>query len=357
LTWPAGRRLGYALLWLILLVGVAEAVVRVPRVKAGLAAPSYGIANRQFELTWARLKAYVAEQGQPDCIFIGSSQVLRGIEPLTLAAAYHETTGQDLRCFTFGVRGLDAENSYDVARLLLLDYRPRLLIFGTDIPSYSPQRAAGLRGDIGRHAWLRYRLGEASLEGWLIDHSAALQAYLPYRFWYWPAYASQQAEAEKYEYQITREGFGQLDRTARNIDQPPQPGDSQEEFFDLLHDFTLSDEQLASLDDILALRSSVGVLVVEMPLHPSFFYFFAGGRADYDRGLKAVRERIAATDVEFIETTQQLLIPDEGWANRNHLNTTGALVLSRWLGQRLGTLAVAGRLAGIQPVSPAGGPP
>ncbi len=298
-------------------------------------------------MTWARLKAYVAEQGQPDCIFIGSSQVLRGIEPLTLAAAYHEKTGQDLRCFTFGVRGLDAKNSYGVARLVLQDYHPRLIVFGTDIPSYSPQRAEGLRGDLGRHAWMRYRLGEASLDGWLIDHSAALRAYLPYRFWYSPAFAEMQAEDEKFEYQITREGFGQLERTAQNIDEPPQPGDTQEEFFDLLRDFTLSAEQLESLDRILALQSSVGVIVVEAPLHPSFFHFFGNGRADYDRGLEAVRERTAAAKVEFIETTDVQLIPDEGWANRNHPNPQGALIFSRWLGEQMGALAQAGRLPGI----------
>ena len=357
LSWPGGRRLAFTLLWLVLLVGLAETLVRVPGVQARLPAPSFGITNRQFELTWARLKTFVAEEGQPDCIFIGSSEVLRGIEPLTLAAAYRERTGQEIRCFTFGVRGLDAKNSYDVARLVLQVYRPRLLVFGTDIPSFSPERAEGLRGNLGRHAWLRYRLGDPSLEGWLIDHSAALQAYLPFRYWYWPAFAEQQAEAEKFDIQITREGYGQLERIARSITEPPQPGDTQEEFFDLLRNFTLSEEQLDSLDSILELRSEVGVLVVEMPLHRTFFHFFGNGRADFDRGLQAMRDRIAPTHVEFIETTDLQLISDDGWANRNHLNTQGALILSRWLGEQMGSLEQTGRLPAIAPMATPRGVP
>jgi len=347
LSWPAGRRLLWCMAWLALLVALAEVLARTAVVRAHLPAPSFGVANRQFELQWARLEAFVAEEGQPNCIFIGSSQVLRGIDPLVFEAAYRQKTGQDLRCFTFGVRGFDPDNSYEAARLVLQEYHPRLLIFGTDIPSYSTERADAVRGALGSHAWVRYRLGEPVVEGWLIDHSAALRAYLPLRFWFRASFDEQQAEAERFDTQITREGFGRLDHNSPVIGEPPQPGDSQEALFDILRDYTISGDQLASLENILALRSRQQVVIVEMPLHPTFFYFFGNGRADYDRGLQVVRAKIRPTQVEFIETTDLHLIADSGWANRNHLNTQGASVFSQWLGARMAELALSGRLPSI----------
>ena len=348
ISFPIGRRFAWGLVWLITLAGLAEAIVRMPAVARRLPAPSYGAANRQFELQLARLRAFVTQHGQPDCLFVGNSQVLRGINPLEFADGYHTVTGVELHCFSFGLRGMDPSVSYDVVRVLLQEVSPAVLIVGTDIPSYSTSRAEGIRGGrLGTMDWLRYRLGDANAYGWLIDHLAAVRAYLPFRFWFLPDFARQQAEAERFDTQVTLEGFGHLNQVSDLVGGPPTVDDPQVDFFDILREYELDPKQLTALDGLLTLREQTGVIIVEMPLHPTFLTFFGNGVADFDRGLEAVRAHIAPTGVELVETTKLDFIPDEGWASRNHLNQVGAAVLSRWLGEELARRALAGRIPAL----------
>jgi len=358
LAWPVGRRLAWTALWLILIVGMAEALARAPAVQSHFPAPSYGSVNRQFELQLARISAFVADHGQPDCLFLGSSQVLRGIDPLAFAEAYRSATGEEVHCFSFGVRGLDAEAANAVVRVLLQRYSPRVLVLGTDIPGYSTNTAEGVRGGkLTSMDWVRYRLGEPNLNGWLIDHSVALRTYLPFRYWYLPAFAKQQVDADSFDTQITPEGFGRLEHRSDNIADSPTRDDPQASFFDILHDFTLDEAQLAALDRLLTLRPTLPMIIVEMPLHPTFFDFFGNGKADFDRGLSIVRAHIQPTGVQFIETTELQLIPDAGWANRNHLNTRGADLFSRWLGLQIAERVLDGRLPALAASAAEGGTP
>jgi hypothetical protein len=328
--------------------GLAEALVRVPMIATHLPAPSYGSLNRQFELQLARLEAFVAHHGQPDCLFIGSSQVLRGIDPLAFADAYRRVTGVDLHCFSFGVRGMDPSGGYDVVRVLLQKYSPTVLIVGADIPSLSTSRAEGLRGGkLGSMDWLRYRLGDANPYGWLIDHSAALRAYLQFRYWFLPNFSKQQSDAEKFDTQITPEGFGRISQASDVIGQPPAAGDPQAEMFEILRDYDVDPKQLDALDGMLGLRQQIGVVVVEMPVHPTFLNFFGNGEADFVRGLGALRALVDPTGLELVETTLLDIVPDDGWANRNHLNEHGAAFFSRWLGEQLAERVLAGRIPAL----------
>ncbi len=349
---PAGRRALWCLIWLALIISLAETLARSDAVQSLLPAPSYGMVNRQFELQWDRLRTFVAQGGQPDCIFLGSSQMLRGVDPLAFAAAYREETGREPRCFNLGVRGLDPVNTYKAALLLLQENNPRLLIIGTDIPSYSVQRADRLRDKaFSEQVWVRYRLGEPLVEGWLIDHSAALRAYLPKRFYFTIGHDAQQVDAEEFDAVITREGFGPTDFKSKVLGEPPGADDPQAELFEGLQDFQLASDQLAALEATLALRVRVPVIILELPLHSTFMHFFGNGRADYERGLQAIRDRIAPAPVDFVETTDQNIVPDSGWANRNHLNAQGAETFSRWLGAHLAGLTLDGTLPSLAGVT------
>ena len=59
-----------------------------------------------------------------------------GFDPRAFASGYREIKGQDIRCFNFGIDSSSAASTHAIARVMLEDYHPRLLIIGTDARDY-----------------------------------------------------------------------------------------------------------------------------------------------------------------------------------------------------------------------------
>jgi hypothetical protein len=98
------------------------------------------------------------------------------------------------------------------------------------------------------------------------------------------------------------------------------------------------------LETVIQLADEVPLVLVNMPVHPSFLYFYDGEADGYNQMMVSLNETAGQNDIPFWRTGSLDLIPDEGWYHRNYLNATGAQIFSRWLGAEVGRAVQDGRL-------------
>jgi hypothetical protein len=77
----------------------------------------------------------------------------------------------------------------------------------------------------------------------------------------------------------------------------------------------------------------VEIVLLEMPVHDSFIAYFPDGKLDYELAVSTVRTAAEEQSVPFYATIDSSMILDEGWLNRNHLNSQGAQIFSSWLAE------------------------
>lgn len=153
---------GQTLLILALLMCAGELAARSATFQAPLTAPKLGSRHYQLGHKLALLDATVKQSGPIDCIFIGSSVADLGFDPDSFRNSYREVSGRDIHCFNFGIDASTAASTAALARILVEDYRPRLLIFGMDprdiaVASEEPDPQAVLDTP-----WIKYRMGAFS---------------------------------------------------------------------------------------------------------------------------------------------------------------------------------------------------
>jgi hypothetical protein len=288
----------------------------------------------------ARLQAIVQQEGRIDCIAIGSSTVNLDFDPAAFAVGYKGATGQPLNCFNFGIDAATAVSAAALAQILIEDYQPGLLIYGTDardyvVPSNAPDAASVLES-----SWIQYRLGHLSLKGWLVEHS------------YFYRYIQQLYHLLHFSFNtvltplieptsdITDNGFIPKSIVSTYVEEPPDP---QHGFVELsyyqriLSNYEMLQENTDGLQRIMGhnLRDTK-VMVVQMPVATGYYYLFGRGQDDYQTFVDEVKILSKEQQVTFWQPNPQELLPDDGWSDYNHLNTKGAAVFSRWLGQQVG---------------------
>jgi len=142
-------------------------------------------------------------------------------------------------------------------------------------------------------------------------------------------------------------GFAPDDTVAAFVGTPPDPNDPSWQvryYFSVLSDYQVRPENVAGLEQVLSQVKQTQVLVVEMPVPETYFYFFGAGERDYQRFLDEVGARAAAYGVPFWRTTEQHLISAVGWMDYGHMNSRGAEVFSAWLGQQVAEAVTHGVL-------------
>jgi hypothetical protein len=337
LKYPLGKTAGLALVILVFVSTVAEMLTRADFVRSRLPIPSVGSPVTEFEMKLAQLDARAAEVGHVDCVAIGSSVTELGFDPTAFGSAYKDSIGQgqDIRCYNFGIAGTAATSTSFVAEFIAKEYHPRLIIWGTDPRDYAPRVRAKPPEDRVYMPWLEYRSGNWSIQGWLFDRSYAFRHYLVFRNWTKPSFGRFLANGNQ-----ALDGYHDFPPFVKReeIDLANLPDPQKEpELFDMLSDYYVSSDGQAGLKRVVALqRQGTSVLIVEMPTHPTYLYFFDHGKQDYQKFVDQVSDTARSEGAVFWSADSALSIPYDGWYDRNHLNSLGASKFSEWLGQRVG---------------------
>lgn len=335
----AGRALiARTLVIVIALIGLGEIILRVPAVTERLPAPSLGSNHEEFEVKLHLLDQWAGD-GPVDCVLIGSSMVNNGIDPAALESAYREQTGESLRCFNLGLPGLTASAAAMVGEYVIDTYRPRLLIYGLSPRDFSPAAVAvGFSArDLDDLAWMRAQNGEWSLNGWLLTHAATVRYTRVLIPWLYPDGVYQVNDRQALDDLLDRHaGYHPETGVLRDS------GDTRraDRLDDLFADFAPVPAEWDGLAAILALHDSASpqsipqIVLYEAPLHPAILGDYLDP-ARYDRFNRQVHDLAAAAGVVYWPTTRLDLVPADGWMNLNHVNHSGALVMSRWLAGQL----------------------
>jgi hypothetical protein len=354
LTSPFGTTLGLALAFFLVLLVAVEGLLRTQLFEAHFLATQRGSRHRQFEIQLGLLETIVAREGPIECIFLGNSMVMHGFEPIIFAQAYRAQTGRSIRCFNFGIDGLPTVVAGALSKVLVEDFQPRLLIYGTDARDYNVTMNAEDASVLMDTPWLKYRLGEFSVQGWLQEHSylyryqetISIAIRLQTRY-YGVLNKLSGSKSEIY-------GFWGDDTIGTFVTSPPDPHNEGlpknkighvESYFKHLSNYDMLPEHLAGLEQIVQQEGSgLQVLIVAMPVPDTYYYFFGNGRGGYQRFIEQVSNVAQANKVQFLQTSPLHLIPDDGWSDYSHLNTTGAGIFSAWLGQRVGEMVNQGKI-------------
>ncbi len=321
-------------------LGAAEVAARIPAVRNALHIPSVGSSSRRFELQLDSLARYVASAGRVDCLVLGNSTALMGIDPEALSDSYRQATGQALRCFNFGVAGMTASAAGAVAPILAERYRPQLLIYVISARDLGQSVEGPL---LAEDAWVRYQSGTFSLYGLLASHSAAFDYYLLYRQWLdplrWPQAKSSSG--------TTAAGFFPI-----NAQRPLSEAlwAQMQKFYARIVEQPLSQPELAGFERLVALSGgAMQVVVVEAPAHERLRRWAQQASSFYTDALAQIRRTTRAAHVTFWRAPTRRIIPPDAWADFVHVDPRGAARFSAWLGTRLATAVRDGRLAPPHP--------
>lgn len=349
----SGRTFWLTLMMLLVFIGIAEGIVRTEFFQAPLTPPQLGSSHYQLGHKFAWLNAEIKRNGPIDCIMLGNSIVGRAFNPEVFQNAYKEVIGRDIHCFNFGINASAATSAEVLAHILIDEYNPRLLILGTDprdyaLPSNDPDVTT-----IVDSSWIRYRLGDFSLDGWLMDVSY-LYRYRQHisrllRFTYKDTLWSD----TKLNFPILPNGVTEIGKVNPFVNDPPDPQDNSEEVAYLkkiYSPYKMLDENLAALEAITKHNGAgTQVVIVEMSVADGLYYFFENGEADYNRYVDRVSELASLHQVPFWRTEPLDLIPADGWSDYIHLNPKGAHTFSVWLGEQVAALDGQGNADVTQP--------
>ncbi len=328
LTWSSLFTPVLAFCLLAAVLSIAEVMARSNTARTRLPAASIGSSHRQFEIQLSKLDALVRNEGPLDCLIIGSSVAFCGIDPQVVSAGYRERVGRDLRCFTFGINGMDATVSGLMSEVLVQRYHPWLLIFDTTAGDYIGTASRPARGSAAIEAtpWVQYMKGTWTITGWLTEHLYAYRLYLTHRGWRQSRYWRDLLHAQRIEQRISAYGFSSpmRYRPARRAHQQI-PGE-----------YNISPDAREGLARIARLHQhGLRVILVESPLQKSAIEALPQGEHAYRMFVDAVEAFASAQSIPFWRTRPLALIPDDGWRDARHLNGTGARRLSQWLAEQL----------------------
>jgi hypothetical protein len=346
LTRPWGRTALYVLVLIaVILLGI-EGLFRLEPIQRRFQLKSQGNYHYLFETKWYQLGKYVEEHGGVDVIFLGSSLMNSGVVPEKFIQAYAEKTGEEgLRVFNFGIEGMTIEPNAVVAKILMESYEPKAIVFGTEIRDYYAKNGVEVAERFLSNDWVRYRNGDFNLKGWLAEHSAAFPYYLAYRNWLtWKFYDNFTTIMDRID-SMMPDGY-EIENAVNQFHTEMPDADKPEDkaVMDFFADFEMAESRLDDLRTLMALGEERGVevVIVEMPVSPTFFGYFERGEEEHEDFTAVVSEVVSEAGKAFVSAPPEDIFPVKGRSDRVHLNKYGASIFSRHLGEALGELANKG---------------
>jgi hypothetical protein len=348
---PNYKQFFLIILLLVIQAVTAEFLIRALEPNPILGVPSIGSNYKEFEARLTEFDRYAAERSTIDCVFLGDSTAMTNFAPLVFADAYRDQTGKDIECFNFGAGAFTIADSAALAQILIQEKPPKLLILGVEALSFAVPADASGDVDMTELPWTQYKLGRFSIIGWLYEHSrlvsrlGAISQLITLQTS--PAEMRRQTlEANS----ALKEGFYPMEGPGPfDISEVPDPTSDHpyhENYFGSLSNFQLLPEHLEALDQIIGLNSvTTQVVIVEMPVPKTFYYYFGKDEQDYQTFVKTVEQHVSGTTVPFFRAEDLNLFPTDLWLNYNHLNARGAPIFSYWFGTQLGQAELNGDLS------------
>lgn len=334
---PFGRIALRSLIIIFTLLLLLELLARLPFAQAYLPIPSVGSAHRYLDWKITLMERFLQTHGAVDCIFLGNSTTHRGIDPDLIGQVYAQTTGETIDCFNFGLGGLTTHIAAQLAPVIIAEYKPHWLIYGTNVRD-TVDREAKRVSSLIENTWYEYHTGHWSLKGWLIDHSQAFRYWLYTSNWLFPGPVSPAWKQAFIEDPITDYGYAPVAEVGST---EPDPA-----FADLFANYAVPDSWLESLHELAQVQAlGVQLVLVEVPVSDGTLAYFSDPTREYQVYLDAVTQFSRQNDLLFIPAQQRNLIPADGWQDAGHMNQIGARAFSQWLGQQLAQAVQDGRLS------------
>lgn len=320
ITTPFGQTFLRSVLYLLLFCVAFEFFARTPVSRFVFRRESYGSSHPHFETQLANLRDRIARGETVDCIFIGNSQVLYGINPTVVENAYYDKSGNTIHCQNFGLGGLTPLTSGSLARMLIKNFHPSLIVFETGVLDYAASSMEGTDASIMSSPWMKYQLGEFSIDGWLYEYSNG------YRLLF--GFDRTLKYIEESDTHIEADGFSKLE------DKSDTPLEDQIKFFDNSLDLlAMTDRQVKGLEGLLALNpSQVKIVIIETPTHPVFYATKRKVRNLYPDFENMLSVRASAAGVPLWLTRDVVSLPEDQWHDLAHLNEEGSTYFSRQIG-------------------------
>jgi hypothetical protein len=336
---PFGGLFLRSFVYVVIFCLLMELLFRISPVTNNFTYGSYGTSHPQFDSQIVNIKQRFIQNGRIDCIFLGNSETSAAMDPTVVEQIYFEKTGRKIICQNFGVSGLTASAAWPVAQLLIKNFQPSVIIFGTNMFDYLPHIGDGAERSITSSPWVQYELGNFSIDGWLIDNLYSYRYYLGiYQYLFTDHYAKSalidytpyesDAEIGTNGHELSFSNF--MDMTI----------EEQKDYYkSRIKSPDIDQKEIHALQNLLSLNSAqVKIVVVEMPVTPTLLSLRPKFKELYPEFLNLERLLTSNANSELWLTQETLQIPQNGWYDLQHLNEIGKIYFSTMIGNNLSTL-------------------
>ena len=312
---------------LAFIAGAGEGLLNLAEVKALFPVPSLGTNFRSLDIKMAALEIQIRNKGHLPCVIIGSSMPFVGINPQILESKL------GVQCFNFSLNGMSANGAGTLGRILAWRFRPEYLIYAADMRAFvETESTLSWRTEIIGSPWVQYQLGKWNLDSWLLDHSQFYAELMAFSFWAhpleeWLVRPSDLSSYSGYEPIQDQKIDVRLGLTETEI--------TGREIYTSLQNYQLEEEETRGLEQFLDLPHETQLILVEMPVHQSFFLYLGRGAEDRKTFINELEAFSTKNHVPLITSYGALDIPDKDWADRNHVTANGASIFSSWLAGQL----------------------
>jgi hypothetical protein len=268
---PSPKSQGMTFLFILAFLGIFELALQSNTLIRVLPFPSPSFETRYPEIGVKFQRLFQVKE--INCLFIGSSMIDAGLDPVIFEQGLEKVTGVKNTCFNMGLAGVQTEASTAIATTITNWHPVKIVVIGLsplDLSSdYSKTRL------LARMPVFTYFGGNPSFEGWMFSHLR-----FPWYFASLPrssdlAYLSEQVEWDEL---LTGQGFRQTGE---------------------VNEVRLKDQSVTLMD---------------FKINP-------------------VKEFMDQNGIQFIQSQDIIstIVTDTDWYNRNHLNKSGAEKFTKYV--------------------------
>lgn len=334
-TYQARWRLSSWVIYLVVFVGLAEAVLRLPIVTAHLPRPEptlWHAALIQAKIDY--LKAFQATAGV-DILFIGNSTVQAGVDPQVFDTVRGKPAASGPGAFNAAIEGLPPYGVFNFLEIYLRYAHPKIIIYGVtpqDFNSNSPW--AQDVTDRVKHSLLAQAEARRGWQGKVIASLLEYSSFYRYRFVLHQLLLQGGFPPPSPDVYFDPRGYQAV--KGRLSDVPEADRGIYHNKAGVMN-YSTRGEQLESMRDLIAycLAHNIQLILVNMPLADDYYSNFDSPEdyQTYIASLQALASEYNLPLWDMEHLPQASNFTDADFADFNHLNRPGAEKLSTLLAE------------------------